>query len=251
MVHDFLVTRGHVLFPVLPLTGSLERAMRGAPPFAWEPEKGSFVGVMARDASVDTIRWFQTDPCYVFHPMNAWEEGRKIFADVMEYPVAPLFPKTDGTPVERTRARLVRWTFDLASASNDIGKEELDDTPGEFPRFDERHAGLAYRHGWFAASPRNPGGTGFDSLAHIDLKTGARTLFQLPEGDLTGEPVFVPRKAGAAEGDGWLVCLIYRHGEDQTDFAVFEAGDIAAGPVGTARIPRRVPHGFHGNWRAA
>ena len=75
MVHDFLVTRNHVLFPVLPLTGSLQRAMTGLPPFAWEPEKGAFVGVMKRDASVDTLRWFETDPCYVFHPMNAWEEG--------------------------------------------------------------------------------------------------------------------------------------------------------------------------------
>src|SRR6185503_11849772 len=46
MVHDFMVTENHVLFPVLPLTGSLERAMTGRPAYAWEPEKGSFVGVM-------------------------------------------------------------------------------------------------------------------------------------------------------------------------------------------------------------
>jgi carotenoid cleavage dioxygenase-like enzyme len=40
MVHDFMVTENHVLFPVLPLTGSLERAMSGKPVFAWEPEQG-------------------------------------------------------------------------------------------------------------------------------------------------------------------------------------------------------------------
>ncbi len=75
MVHDFLVTDRHALFPILPLTGSLERAMTGGPAYAWEPQKGAFVGVMARDASVDTLRWFSTEACYVFHPMNAWEEG--------------------------------------------------------------------------------------------------------------------------------------------------------------------------------
>ena len=32
MVHDFLVTDRHVLFPILPLTGSLQRAMSGGPP---------------------------------------------------------------------------------------------------------------------------------------------------------------------------------------------------------------------------
>jgi carotenoid cleavage dioxygenase len=34
MVHDFMVTQNYVLFPVLPLTGSLQRAMSGLPPFA-------------------------------------------------------------------------------------------------------------------------------------------------------------------------------------------------------------------------
>ena len=77
MVHDFLVTDRHVLFPILPLTGSLPRAMAGGPAFAWEPEKGSHVGVMARDAGVETMRWFTTEACYVFHPMNAWEEGTR------------------------------------------------------------------------------------------------------------------------------------------------------------------------------
>jgi carotenoid cleavage dioxygenase-like enzyme len=251
MVHDFLVTRNHVLFPVLPLTGSLERAMRGAPPFAWEPEKASFVGVMRRDASVDTIRWFQTDPCYVFHPMNAWEEGSRIIADVMEYPVAPLFPLADGSsPMERPYARLTRWTFDLSDDSNSFRREPIDDMAGEFPRFDERHAGLAYRHGWFAAT-RRPGSTSFDSLAHIDLASGARKAWELPPGDFTGEPVFVPRKAGAAEGDGWLVALVYRGDEDQSDFVVLDAQDVTAGPIASARIPRRVPFGFHGNWKPA
>jgi carotenoid cleavage dioxygenase len=250
MVHDFMVTDRHVMFPVLPLTGSLERAMTGAPPFAWEPDKGSFVGVMARDASVGAIRWFHTDPCYVFHPMNAWEEGSKLFADVMEYPVAPLFPNADGSPVERSHARLTRWTIDLAGASDTIKREPLDDLAGEFPRFDERRTGLAYRHGWFAAT-RGTGSTSFNAIAHIDLASGRRSAWELAAGDFTGEPVFVPRKAGAAEGDGWLVALVYRGADDQSDFVVLEAQDVAAGPIATARIPRRAPFGFHGNWRPA
>ena len=115
MVHDFLVTRRHALFPILPLTGEPQRAMRGGPAFAWEPDKGAHVGVMARDAGGrDACAGSPTDACYVFHPMNAWEEGDKIFADVMEYPVAPLFPNADGSMPERASARLVRWTFDLA-----------------------------------------------------------------------------------------------------------------------------------------
>jgi carotenoid cleavage dioxygenase len=251
MVHDFLVTQRHVLFPILPLVGSLDRAMRGGPPFAWEPERRGYVGVMVRDAGVDTIRWFETGACYVFHPMNAWEEGERIFADVMEYPVAPLFHIADGSRGEDASARLVRWTIDLAGASNTIKRTPLDDLAGEFPRFDERHAGLAYRHGWFAANTRRPGQVHFDAIAHIDLTTGQRTAYELPEGDAVGEPIFVPRTADAAEGDGWLLTVAYRGATDHGELMVFEAGDIAAGPIATAEVPRRVPFGFHGNWRPA
>jgi carotenoid cleavage dioxygenase len=251
MVHDFLVTRRHVLFPILPLTGSLERAMRGGPAFAWEPDKGAYVGVMARDAGVDTMRWFQTEACYVFHPMNAWEDGSKIFADVMEYPVAPLFPNADGSRGENTSARLVRWTLDLAGASDAIVREPLDDMAGEFPRFDERRAGLSYRHGWFAANTQRPGDVRFDAIAHIDLAGGKRALYELPSGDATGEPIFVPRSAAADEGDGWLLSVVYRGATDRSDFLVFDAQNVTAGPIATAHMPRRVPFGFHGNWRSA
>ena len=150
MIHDFFVTRNYVVFPVLPLTGSLPRAMSGKPAFAWEPDKGSHIGVMRRDGNVNSIRWFTTDPCYVFHPMNMWEDGDKIYADVMQYPAAPLFPNADGSPGKPAIARLVRWTFDLAGNTNTIKQEALDDMAGEFPRLDERRAGLSYRHGYFA-----------------------------------------------------------------------------------------------------
>jgi carotenoid cleavage dioxygenase len=226
--------------------------MQGGPPLAWDPDKGSHVGVMRRDADVSTMRWFTTDPCYVFHPLNAWEEGDKIFADVMEYPVAPLFPTLDGSRPQNAFARLTRWTFDLADNSDRIKREQIDDLAGEFPRLDDRRACLGYRHGWFAGLDRSgEDRVQFNVISHIDLSTGRRTDHVHAPGDSPGEPVFVPRSEGAAEGDGWLVALVYRGAEDRSDFVVYEAQDVAAGPIGVAKVPRRVPFGFHGNWRPA
>jgi carotenoid cleavage dioxygenase len=248
MVHDFMVTENHVLFPVLPLTGSLERAMSGKPAFAWEPQKGSYVGVMRRDADVSTIRWFNTEACYVFHPMNAWEAGDKLYCDVMRYDVAPLFPNADGSPGARAAARLVRWTFDLSADSNAIKEEPLDDLDGEFPRVDPRVETRQHRHGWYAADPGGGKTIRQSGLAHLDLKTGKRQVYELNGGDAASEPVFTPRSAEAPEGDGWVTAVIYRAGEDRSDFLVFEAQDLAKGPIATAEMPRRVPFGFHGNW---
>jgi carotenoid cleavage dioxygenase-like enzyme len=91
----------------------------------------------------------------------------------------------------------------------------------------------------------------FDSIAHIDLRSGKKSVHTFAEGGMPGEPVFVPRNANAAEGDGWLIALVYRPGTDKSDFAVFDALDVAKGPIGVASLPRRVPFGFHGNWKPA
>jgi carotenoid cleavage dioxygenase-like enzyme len=45
--------------------------------------------------------------------------------------------------------------------------------------------------------------------------------------------------------------VVYRGAEQKSDFVVYDAQNVAAGPIGSARVPRRVPFGFHGNWRAA
>jgi len=247
MIHDFMVTKNHVLIPVLPLVGDLQRVMAGGPPFAWQPEKPAMVAVMSRAEGVASLRWFSTDRSYVFHPMNAWEADGKIYADVMKYERAPLFPNADGSRGENVGAYLVRWIFDLSGATDTIREEPLDDLPGEFPRFDERFSGLGYRHGWFAAQTRT-GKVEFNALAHIDHATGRRSTWMLPDGDAVGEPVFVPRSAGAAEGDGWITAVAYRGADDVSELLVFEAQDLEAGPIGSALMPRRVPFGFHGNW---
>jgi carotenoid cleavage dioxygenase-like enzyme len=253
MVHDFMVTRNYVLFPVLPLTGSMQRAMSGKPAYAWEADKRSYVGVMKRNAAVSSVRWFECDPCYVFHPMNAYEDGDKIVGDVMQYDAAPLFPDPNGRPgdPDKATANLTRWTFDLSANSNGFARERIDDLAGEFPRFDERFSGLDYRTGYFAGTSNRSLFDHFDILAQVDLKTNKRASYQLPPGDAISEPIFVARSDGAAEGEGYLVATIYRGGENRSDLAVFDARAIEQGPLALAELSHRVPFGFHGNWRPA
>ena len=253
MVHDFMVTRNYVLFPVLPLTGSLQRAMAGKPAYAWEGDKRAYVGVMRRDADVSTVRWFECDPCYVFHPMNAYEDSGKIIGDVMQYEAAPLFPDPSGRPGDPAKAvaHLTRWTFDLTANTNSFQREPIDDLAAEFPRLDERYAGLNYRHGYFAASSDSRAPDAFDVLSHIDLRAGKRTTYRLPKGDAASEPIFVPRSASSPEGDGYLLATIYRGAEHRSDLAVFDAAALDRGPLALAELSHRVPFGFHGNWRPA
>ena len=254
MVHDFIVTANHVLFPILPLTGSMERAMKGQPAYGWEPDKGGYVGVMPRSGKTSEIRWFRAEACYVFHVLNAWDDGNRIVADVMQYEEAPLFPRFDGRPRNPAslRARLCRWTFDLDANTDQFSRVYLDDVTGEFPRVDERRAGLATTHGWYAcANPDLDASTALHGIVHVDGQGARKAQYMLPKGDSISEPVFVERGTDAAEGDGWLLAVVWRAHENRSDLAVFNAQDIGSGPVALVKLGHRVPDGFHGNWVGA
>ncbi|HWX61798.1 carotenoid oxygenase family protein [Bradyrhizobium sp.] len=254
MVHDFIVTENHLLFPILPVTGSLSRAMAGQPPYAWEPDKGAYVGVMKRNGSAKDIIWFRGENCYVFHVMNAWEDGSRIVADVMQFEEAPLFPHPDGRPTdpEKSRARLCRWVFDLAGNTDRFSQTYMDDLTGEFPRVDDRHAGLKSGHGWYAcANPDAPVSEWLSGIAHVDGSGARRGRYLLPVGDTISEAVFVAPGDDAAEGCGWLLAVVWRARDNCSDLAVFNATDVVAGPIALVHLGHRVPDGFHGNWVGA
>ena len=254
MVHDFIVTRDYVIFPIMPLTGSIERAMKGLPVYAWEPDKGSHVGVMPRSGTVEDLRWFTSDPAFVFHPMNAHSEGQIITCDVCQFGQAPMFPFADGSPGDPAKsfAQLTRWILDLTGSSDTYKSELLDDRKCEFPRLDERHAGLSYRYGYMACDSRPSEKAGlFNSIARVDHETGSVQTHELPVGCATNEPIFVPLSDTSAEGEGVLLANIYDANRQASHLLILDAENVGGEALATAYLDHRVPFGFHGNWMPA
>ena len=62
-----------------------------------------------------------------------------------------------------------------------------------------------------------------------------------------GEPLFVPRNAGAAEDDGSVLVLSYDQARNASAFFVLDARHLTGEPLAEIRIPHRVPYGFHDN----
>lgn len=249
--HDFFVTEKYVVFPVYPLAFNLERAMEGGMPMAWEPERGTHLGVMPRNGSAADVRWHTMDPRWSFHMVNAWDEGDAIKVDVCASNASQFAPKLDGSMAsadEGVSPNLRRWTIDVSGGTDTVKEEMLDDMTCEFPRLDDRYQTIANRHIYAVGGQDER--LVFNQLVHYDVSTGARKLW----GDdkyLLGEPIFAPRQGSSVEGDGYVLNLAYDQSTELNDLLVFDAADITAGPVAKARLPLRIPSGFHGTWVGA
>ena len=255
MMHDFAITRDHVIFLLCPLVFSFENVADRGGVFSWEPERGTRLGVMPRSGGNEAVRWFDTDPCYVFHPMNAYTDGEEIVLDVARYgrldfmtPQAARDPSYGG----ENEAHLHRWRIDLGAGR--VRSEPLDDVGAEFPRVDERRVGRKHRFGYVAgraSAQANGSLPHFSDVRRYDLERGTTTVRRFGAANGVGEPIFVPRHANAGEDDGYVLVLVYDHERNASDFLLLDAADIAGEPVARVRLPHRVPYGFHGNWAPA
>lgn len=245
MVHDMGLTERYAVVMDLPVTFSLDAAMSGASfPYRWDPAYGARVGLLPRDGGAGDIIWCELpDSCYVFHPVNAYDDGDRVVMDVARH--ATMFAEDVLGPSDAV-PQLYRWTIDPATRR--VSEQLLDERGQEFPRHDERLVARKHRYAYCVAADLLR--DGFTGLIKHDLDTGSGEVVDYGPGRMTMEAVFVPRTDAAAEDDGWLMSYVYDATSDRSDVVVLHAQDLAAGPVATVHLPQRVPFGFHGNWVA-
>jgi carotenoid cleavage dioxygenase len=265
MIHDFAVTEHHVIFPVIPLTADVERMKQGGQHFEWQPDLPQLFGVLPRNGNAEDVRWFKgPKDGFQGHTLNSYEEGNKLFVDmpVTSGNVFYFFPQADGfvPSPETLSSQLMRWTFDLNSASDQVEPIPLTEFPCEFPRCDERFTGRRYRHGFVLAfNPSLPFDASlaerpfqfFNQLAHIDVETGISDAWFPGDAQCFQEPIFVPRSEGAPEGDGYVIALLNHLHGDNTELVVLDSKNMANGPLARIKIPFRMRMSLHGNWTPA
>ncbi len=240
MLHDMGLSERYALVLDLPCVFDLELASAGRFPYKWDESYPARVGVLPRDGGNDDVKWFEIDPCYIFHPMNTFDDGDRVVFDAVRHP--KMFATELNGPDEG-RPTLDRWTFDLSNGK--VVEERLDDRGQEFPRHDERLIGKPYRYGYTLAAA--PGLVAQGILKH-DIHGGTKVEHDFGPGTHAAEPVFVPASDDAAEDDGYVMTFVYDEKTDRSDLVILHAQDFAGDPVASVHLPQRVPYGFHGNW---
>jgi carotenoid cleavage dioxygenase len=241
MMHSFAITDRDVIFWDLPVLFDLSVFSERGFPFRWDASHPARIGVMPLGGPASEIRWVQIDPCYVFHTLNAFREGDDIVLDVCRYD-----EMMNGERFGSLDPELRRWRIDTSGEALSFSDSVVTDRTVEFPFHDRRFTGRPTRYGWFVATRDNPDTVDPGGLVRYDSQTGAFDEWDPGPLRQSGEPFFVSGAGG--EGEGWLVTYVYDFSEDASDLVILDATDVAAGPVAEVRMPRRVPHGFHGVW---
>ena len=236
MIHDFNVTRNFVIFMDLPAVWNFEGMATTGLPILWDESYGARLGVMPRNGGNADVVWYEIDPCYVFHPLNAYENGDKIVIDVCRMDDT-MKPGSSAPPM------LYRWTIDQASGR--VTETQLDDRVVDFPRVADAVVGLKHQFGYCAAFAGSaPYGEG---LIKYDLEAGTSEYHHL-DGGQASEAVFVKDPTASGEDGGFLLSYVYQPEIDQSEVLILNAQDMLGEPVARIQIPARVPAGFHGNW---
>jgi carotenoid cleavage dioxygenase-like enzyme len=243
MIHDFAITEHAVVFMDLPVVCDLSLLRAKTMPYRWSDDYGARLGVMPRGGGDADVRWFDVEPCYVFHVLNAAEpRPGHLEIDVARYPHL----WRDGQDAFEPTT-LHRWTVDVGAGT--VKEETLDDRSLEFPRVDERRVGRPARFGYGVQT--RPGRGGFvmaTTLVKYDLRSGATEEHSFGDGRTPGEGVFVPASGDAGEDDGYVLAYVHDAARDGSDLVILDASDFTASPVATVALPQRVPFGFHGSW---
>ena len=253
--HTLAFTENYTILMDLPLFWDPELMKNDIHKVTFFPELPSRFGVIPRYGAADSIRWFEAEPCYIYHISNAWEDGDEIIMDGcrMQTPEPPPIPD-DASASDISRllawgrldARLHRWRFDLTTG--ETREEWRDDRYSEFPMANGRYWGRKTRYAYHMEISQTNVTLQMTGLIKYELDTGNAEVHNFKPGCYGSETPFAPRDGATDEDDGYLVTFVTDAADRSSELQIFDAQQVAAGPVGRVKLPVRVPPGFHACW---
>lgn len=252
-LHDMVITPNYCIFfqnPVtlnpLPFLFGLRSAGQC---LKFSPNQPTRVIVIPRDGSKE-MKILETEPCFVFHHANAWEENGEIYVDSICYESFPQvdsdadFKDVDFDSIPEGQL----WRFKINLSRESVEHKLVESRCCEFPTLHPNNLGKAYRYLFIGVADIPTGNAPLQAILKIDWQTGERQIFSVAPRGFAGEPLFVPFPNGINEDDGWLLMLMYDAAEHRSDVVILDARDLNKKPVARLHLKHHIPYGLHGSF---
>lgn len=247
-MHSFGLTERWFVLAEFPfVVNPLALALAGRPyieNYRWRPQLGTRFTLIDR-RSGSTVADFETEACFAFHHVNAYEEEGEVLVDLCTYPDPGII---QDLYLERLRAgkpiaqpELTRFRLRLADRS--VSRRHLAESDLELPRINygrcnERPHRYVWgngigAHGWL------------ERIVKVDTAEGATLSWSEPA-CYPGEPVFVARPEAEHEDDGVLLSVVLDADAGTSFLLVLDAADLSE--LARAHAPHHIPFGFHGQF---
>ncbi len=252
--HSMAFTPNYSILMDLPMFWDPELLDKDIHKVSFYPEMQSRFGILDRMASGDKIRWFDADPCYIYHIINSWEKENEVILDVcrMSSPVPSQEVRQKlsgpyGTMLAwlKLDACYHRYRFNLETG--ETKEERKEDLLSEFPVINNRYGGLPSRYSYHVTLA-DTDVILFDALVKMDSLTGTSQKFKFPEGCFGSEVQFAPRHNSNAEDDGYLISFVTNMESMKGEIQIFPAEDLSKGPLCRLIVPQQIPPGFHSSF---
>jgi carotenoid cleavage dioxygenase-like enzyme len=252
-MHSFGLTERFFVLAEFPFTvNTFKLATSGRPyieNYEWHPDRPTRFQLVDR-ATGKLVRVFETDACFGFHHVNAYENGDKVTVDICVFDDAGIITELylgrlrSGAGVT-SHPHLTR--FELDTATGAITHERLAEASFELPRINYgQHNERPYRYTWGAGLD---GGSGwFDEIVMIDVDERKASRWSEP-GCYPGEPVFVAAPDARAENEGVLLSVVFNAAQGTSFMVVLDAQTLDE--LARAEVPHHIPFGFHGQFMRA
>ena len=269
LISDMAATNNYSIFIQPPIATSMQYVLVKEPGKVLTVEKKPSmlhliprVGTKGKNAKCLTIPFDGIVEAGI-HFCNAYEDGdNKVIIDAIR---SDGTHKMNGSPnmslqwpwassreqykMNSSKKSLWRYSVDLNTGS--VAKEEI--APGIQCSFGVVNPAMSTQKHRFIYM--NIGGLGDEvappqGIAKYDCETKTIDSWMPREYEFCGEPSFARKQqrvsAPTNEDDGYILSVLFNGKSEQSELVVFEASNIAGGPVCRIPLGIGIPHGLHG-----
>jgi carotenoid cleavage dioxygenase len=251
--HDTTITPNYTILHDFPLFHDLDVLKRtGHRVVQFKRDLPTRFGVIPRYGTQEQVRWFEFEPGYVLHMVNAWEDGDWITMDGCFQPDPTIRRNPQEGPLAsmlaylRYKGHLRRWRMNLRTGEK--SEQQIDDLNVEFCLPDMERYGVKTRYSYHQLIPTDLQTMAFEGLVKYDHDKGTREVYNYPAGWFPSEAPFAPSTRGGDEDSGYAITLATNIKDYRSEAWIFDAKRITAGPLARVKLPGRVAAGFHASW---